>query len=351
MRLVPSRRGTLGIVALAALAALPAVAQGAVAKVTVAGFVKSQNADLQSYYPTRTTIHVGDSVKFVFQGFHTVTFPANKRVPPILPSRTTNPATNDAAGAPFWWGGTTPQLMANPKVFGPVGRGVETGTQFLNSGVPGGPAAFSYTVKFPKAGTFKYGCGLHPNMTGVVTVVPKKAAVPSAADRVALGKAEETADRATVTSLNKTGAARPATSMTITVAPGTNRATLFRFYPRRATVPAGSVVTFKLSGRNEVHTVSFGSGPVFQQVGQTFGGEPPTFLFGPMPTYATQPPAAGIPSVTPTAHGNGYVSSGLLSDTDIPGLPHTFKVRFPTPGTYQYICFIHEDMGAIIVVT
>ena len=42
--------------------------------------------------------------------------------------------------------------------------------------------------------------------------------------------------------------------------------------------------------------------------------------------------------------------SGIVTDPDIPG-PSTFKVRFPTPGTYTYACMIHEDMDGVIVVT
>jgi len=351
MGLVRSRRGALGIVALAALAALPAIAQGATAQVTVGGFVKSQNADLQGFYPTRTTVHQGDSVKFVINGFHTVAFPASKRKPTVLPSSTTSPATNDAAGAPYWWGGTTKQLQFNPAAVGPAGGRVVNGKTYMNSGAPMGPRALVYTVKFPKLGTFKYGCAIHKNMTGAITVVPKRAAVPTPAQRAALGRAELAADRATVAALNKTQSAKPSATTTITAGVGTNRVSLYRFFPRQTTVPAGSVVTFKLASRNEVHTVSFGTGAIFNQLGQAFGGNPPDFLVNSAIMYPTDPPAAGIPSVTPTAHGNGFVGAGLLSDPDIPGLPHTFKVKFPTPGTYQFICFIHENMGATIVVT
>jgi plastocyanin len=345
MALVRSRRGAVGLIALAALAALPALAQAATVQVTVGGFVKPLNADLQAFYPTRTSVHQGDSVKFVFGGFHTVYF--GKPGPPVVPSGATNPPTNDAAGVPFWWAGT-PALRGAPKVFLPAGKGVANGT-YLSSGAPPGPR-FSYTVKFPKVGTFKYGCGLHPGMTGQVTVVPRKGAVPSAADSKALGRAELAADSATARALTKTASARPATSTTITTGPGTARFTLLHFFPKRATVPAGSVVTFKLAGRNEIHTITFGKGPVLQQVGQTFVGPPPVIAFSPLGAYPTDPPGAGIPSVTPDAHGNGLVNSGIVTDPKIPG-PSTFKVRFPTPGTYTYACMIHEDMFGTVVVT
>ena len=348
MGLVSSRRGVLGIAALAALAALPAVAQGATAQVTVAAFVKPLNADLQSFYPARTFIHQGDSVRFVVQGFHTVTF--GKHGPPISPAGGSNPATNDAAGTPFWWGGTTPQLQLTPAMILPRGKGVETGSQLLNSGVPQGNRSI-YTVKFPKVGTFKYGCSVHPHMKGVVTVVPKAGAVPSAADRKALARAEEAADRASAQALNKKDLAKPANSTTITAGSGTTRLSLYRFYPKKVTVPAGTVVTFKLQSRNEVHTITFGNEAVLTQVGQGFIGGPPQFLMSGLGAYSSDPPGT-VPSMTPTAHGNGFVNSGLVTDPGIPGPnPHSFKVRFPTPGTYFYACMIHENMFGMIVVT
>jgi plastocyanin len=188
-------------------------------------------------------------------------------------------------------------------------------------------------------------------MVGQVTVAPKTAAVPSAAAVRTLARAELAADRAAATALVRANRARPAATRTITTGPGTARYTVTSFFPKRATVPAGSTVTFRLAGVNEFHTVSFGNPRIFQQVGQTFLGPPPTIAFGPLVVYPTDPPAAGPPAVTPTAHGNGYVGSGFLADPPLPGLPHTFRVRFPTPGTYTYVCFLHEDMVGQIVVT
>jgi plastocyanin len=350
MGLVPSRRGLLGVLALAALAALPAAASAATVQVTVGTFVKPINTDMDAFYPTRTSVRVGDTVRFVFAGFHTVTFPGGQRVArPEIPAGSQNPPTNDASGAPYWWGGTTRALRGNPRVFLPVGGRSYSGTQYLNSGIPQGPR-FSYTVKFTKAGTFKFRCSIHPKMAGQVTVAPKNAAVPSAAELKRLGAAELAADRAAATAVVRVQRAKPSATRTITAGPGPARFTVTSFFPKRATVPAGSTVTFKLAGKNEFHTVSFGTPQIFQRIGPTFIGPPPVIAFGPLVVYPTDPPAAGPPAVTPTAHGDGYVGSGFLSDPGLPGPPHTFRVRFPTPGTYTYVCFLHEDMGGQIVV-
>jgi plastocyanin len=45
--------------------------------------------------------------------------------------------------------------------------------------------------------------------------------------------------------------------------------------------------------------------------------------------------------------GTQYLSSGTLTGPKA----LVFTVKFPTPGTYQYVCLIREGMGGVIVVT
>ncbi len=94
----------------ATLVALPAMASAATTDVQVGDMNAKLGADMTAYYPSRIVVHKGDSVKFVFRGFHTATFlKIGTKMPPfIAPTGATNPPTNDAAGAPFWWGGSTP---------------------------------------------------------------------------------------------------------------------------------------------------------------------------------------------------------------------------------------------------
>jgi hypothetical protein len=109
-------------------------------------------------------------------------------------------------------------------------------------------------------------------------------------------------------------------------------------------------VTFKMSARNEVHTVSFGPTAFLENVGKAaFQGN--GLEVGSEGFYPSDPPAAGPPSVTAASHGNGFVSSGVLSDpgTGIPA-PHAFTVTFPQAGTFKYICLIHTEMHGTITV-
>src|SRR6476620_4789967 len=64
--------------------------------------------DFDAFFPTSTEIHVGDSVKWSINGFHSVTFLAKgQKQPPLIVTSLTNPIVGslDAAGKPFWFNG------------------------------------------------------------------------------------------------------------------------------------------------------------------------------------------------------------------------------------------------------
>ena len=66
-------------------------------------------------------------------------------------------------------------------------------------------------------------------------------------------------------------------------------------------------------------------------------------------TYPSDPPGTP-PSVSPTSHGNGFVSSGVLVDPGLQGGPKAFTFRFPTAGIYDFRCMIHPSMRGRITV-
>ena len=68
--------------------------------------------------------------------------------------------------------------------------GVENGTKLVGSGLftgNGNPPKFVLT--FTKAGTYQYQRAIHPNMNAAITVLPRRAAVPSPAADLAHEKA------------------------------------------------------------------------------------------------------------------------------------------------------------------
>jgi plastocyanin len=144
---------------------------------------KKAHLDFNGFFPSVNRIHVGDSISFAINGFHTVSFLAKGQArPPLIILAPTSLISGklDAAGAPFWLNGQPTQVI-NPIVAAPSGGKKYAGKGFLSSGLPapsGPPKPF--VVKFTKAGTFTFNCLVHPGMKGVVKVVPKSRPAPSA---------------------------------------------------------------------------------------------------------------------------------------------------------------------------
>ncbi len=207
-----------------------------------------------------------------------------------------------------------------------VGSGVVDGT-YQNSGVlttvPAGqdfgpfpPFVVphqDYTLSFPTAGDFDYYCLVHGvMMKGTVHVAPAGTAYPfTQAQYDAQGAAEARAIR---TDGNRLRAAALATASQHHVVMGADDGTamVMRFLRPSVTVHVGDTVVFDNStSMGSPHTVTFGEEP--------------------------QGPALEnyLPSAT---YGGGDLSSFVP-----PGL--TFSVTFTAPGTYSYICALHDVQG------
>ena len=82
-------------------------------------------------------IHVGDSVSFAINGFHTVSFLSGAAPPGLIVPAPTNPVSGklDAGGAAFWFNGQPNQII-NPMVGAPAGgkQHVVLGEKLLDIG-------------------------------------------------------------------------------------------------------------------------------------------------------------------------------------------------------------------------
>ncbi|HEU0129599.1 MAG TPA: cupredoxin domain-containing protein [Mycobacteriales bacterium] len=113
-------------------------------------------------------------------------------------------------------------------------------------------AGSRYPRRFASAGTFRYHCAIHPDMTGTVTVPSANGAVPpprpAAAPRAATG-----------TTATGNGAAAPPGPGA--ARPGSARVTVvdFAFRPGRVAVHVGDTVTWANAGQSP-HTVTAGDG-------------------------------------------------------------------------------------------
>jgi plastocyanin len=308
---------------------------------------------INQFLPAKVVITAGDSVTFSSASFHTVTYNP-KPIPLIMPdpAKGTYTGISDAAGAPFYFDGQ-PKLIYNPQAFGPFGPKTISGVVPASSGglsprsEKAPPATATYT--FPKPGTYKLFCTLHPGMKGTVVVKPAGAAVPKTPAQVkAQALQAQTAAYPKAIALNNTKVAAP---NTVLMGVGGGVAML-AYYPKVLTVKAGTTVNFVNKSSSEVHNIVLGPKKYIEQFGKTTDifptapGSPnqatPILPFGTDPKPLTY---AGA-----TTHGNGFFATQLTAGAPI-GLPHASRVTFSTPGTYKYYCFIHgPDMGGTIVV-
>ena len=352
-------RGAVLAGALVAAIAVPASASAATKTVQAGPFGGAQAqfqqsfGDANEFFRRTVTIHRGDRVRWNIFGFHTVTFVPRGDAPPglIVPDPATPVAdVRDAAGQLFWFNGQ-PSLRPNPLVALPQGSRTHDPGELANSGLPlGAGAPPPYTLKFPRTGSFRYLCIVHPGMEGTVKVVKPNRAIPSARKdrRVAnrqLGRTLRAVKRLT------TGAGL---TLDKTMQAGNDRrsgATIFRYFPAQPAYKVGDTVTLQMPPRTtEVHTFTFGPSngqdAYNDQLAAGLLGE----VFDPRGAYPSEPPPA-VSSYTGTNHGNGFWNSGILDGDAATPLPASTQVTFTAPGSFALICLIHPFMTSTVTVT
>jgi plastocyanin len=327
----------LVLAVLIATQVVPAAAQDAHA------IVGAQSADKGNqglaFLPSELWVHVGDSVLWTFatDEVHTVSF--------LKPGQIRPPFQVGCPGT-----GTTPD-----------GSSFD-GTACVNSGVLG--EGKTYTVRFPTAGNFKLVCLVHAYMTGVVHVLNVSETLPhdqafydrqaqnaraellsdasrlegrglAAAERAFGHEGEEGAEEEVQTPKAVTAGIA---EVVVTTGGGVDTSSVMRFQRDKIVVHVGDTVEWTNLGSAVNHTV-------------TFGIEPPD----PMP------PSSGVTVDSDGARHavigspTGNVNSGFLGPAgqDRPGVPQTplgvtrFRVTFTAPGTFHYICALHDNLGMV----
>lgn len=273
-----------------------------------------------AFYPNALTVHRGDVVVFTDYLIepHTVTFGV------------TGPIAN-----PFAY--FAPQNLSGP------GTATFTNTGILNSGllVPQGPFGNTLTLTVDVApGTYAFRCALHPLMQGTITVVADSQKLPytdlqyqkMAHSRmtVDIAHARDIAEASALAA--ETAADIGGTGIEVAIGGGDGVSTVMRFFPSDLTIHVGDTVHFVNRDPYTPHTV-------------TFGEEPPGGDAG------LQAPAnRSYPWDTTTLYDGSFnLNSGFL----LPFVPwgNTFAVTFTAPGTYPYICGLHDMMGMTGTVT
>jgi plastocyanin len=148
---------------------------------------------------------------------------------------------------------------------------------------------------------------------------------------------------------------------TVTAQAGAGQDTveLLTFLPEKVRIRVGDTVTWKFEG--DLHTVSFTTGtrpaglvipssqaPPGEVIPRGFlpvpGGPEGVTMVNPLWVFPTRKADQPVEKYS----GTGFVNSGIMSRTALfPGTPpiQTFSVTFDTPGTFQYLCLLHQEFG------
>jgi plastocyanin len=265
-----------------------------------------------AFLPNELWVHVDDSIEFTFatEEVHTVTF-----LQQDTSTQQTRPA--NTAGCP---GALPPDGRTDdPSSF--------DGSKCVNSGRE---TSGSYTVTFPTAGNFKVVCLVHANMTGAVHVLKRVEPLPYdqrtydflakrqantlLADGAGLvGQAVATAEQAGANAISA------GIGEVVATGGGSSTLTVMRFLRDSIIVHVGDTVEWTNPASGNVTLASDG---------------------------ARQ---ATINSIDDSVH-SGFIQAAQQDRTNSPqtalGVTR-FRVTFNTPGTFNYICALHDELGMV----
>ena len=291
-----------------------------------------------AFLPNEFWIHAGDSIRWTFPTHerHTLTF--------LKPGQTRPAGFGPVFGVPVGCPGVTPDGSSFD------GSSCVTSDVLLlpeNSGV--GTVAPTYSVTFPSTGNFKFVCLIHADMTGVVHVAAVSATLPhdqpfydqegQSQQSLLLGDASRLQGRGTP---GGTGADQGADvavgvgEVVTTTGAGSQTASLMRFLRNTIVIAVGETVEFTSLDPSINHTVTFGIEPSDPR--------PPSLNVGPTSDGARQ----AVISSTSDSVNSGFLTPAPQDRAGLamapPGVTR-FRVTFTSPGTYNYICAVHDQLG------
>jgi len=207
----------------------------------------------------------------------------------------------------------------------------------------------TYSVTFPAAGNFKFVCLIHADMTGVVHVVDASETLPQYQDfydREAQGEqvllladASRLEGRRTPRNQDRGQSNDVAVGIgeiVTTTGGGSQTASLMRFLGDTIVVQVGDTVEWTSLDPSINHTVTFGAEPA-----------------DPRPRSANVQLTSDGARQAVISSPTDSVNSGFLSPApqdramlaqSSPGVTR-FRVTFPSPGTFNYICAVHDQLG------
>jgi len=291
-----------------------------------------------AFLPNELWVHAGDTVHWTFATHekHTLTFLKPGQIRPAA----IGPVFPVEIGCP----GTTPDGSSFDG-----SSCLHSGAFLLDDTVPT-TSVPSYSVRFPSTGNFKFVCLFHSDMTGQVHVLDLSQPLPHTQDFYDReGHREQALLLAATSPLQGRGtpSAEDGAQNSVAAGNGAILATtgggsvttaLMRFVRDTIVVHVGDTVEWINLHPSINHTVTFGTEPV-----------DPRTISSNVQTTSDGARQATIGSPTDN------VNSGYLSPTpqDRANLAQAapnvarFRVTFTSPGTFNYICALHDDLGMI----
>jgi plastocyanin len=334
MRSVPKPVASFVVAAIMVAGAI-STAQAAQWQATVGAESPDLGSQVLGFLPNELWIHTGDSVQWIFLTHekHTLTF--------LKPGQTRPVGFGPTFGVPIGCPGLTPDGSSFD------GSACVTSGVLLLGADTGPPASTpTYSVTFPAAGNFKFVCLLHADMTGTVHVLGLSATLPhdqafydqqaQGAKALLLSEASRLERRGTPGAAQNNSVAAGTGEIVTTTAAGSQTASLSHFLPGTIVVQVGDTVEWTNLDPSISHTVTFGTEPadprpVSTNVSLTSDGARQAVIGSP-----TDRVHSGY--LTPTPQDRANLAQAPLNVT-------RFRVTFTSPGVFNYICALHDELG------
>ena len=307
-------------------------------QVSVGAESPNRGSQALAFLPNELWVHAGDSILWTFPTHerHTLTF--------LKPGQTRPPGFGPTFGVPVGCPGLTPDGSSFDG-----SACVTTGVLLLPEDPEPTATAPTYSVTFPAAGNFKFVCLIHADMTGVVHVVDASETLPHYQDfydREAQGEqvllladASRLEGRGTPGNQDRGQSNDVAVGIgeiVTTTGGGSQTASLMRFLRDTIVVQVGDTVEWTSLDPSINHTVTFGAEPA-----------------DPRPRSANVQLTSDGARQAVISSTTDSVNSGFLSPApqdramlaqSAPGVTR-FRVTFASPGTFNYICAVHDQLG------
>lgn len=138
-------------------------------------------------------------------------------------------------------------------------------------------------------------------------------------------------------------------NLTVLVGAGTGTSAINAYFPSSVRVRSGDTVSWKMNAGADPHTVTFIDQPEsLRDIVPMPGGQSSDFIMNPDLLFPTRREGEPVES-----YDGQYVNSGIFFPqplgSSIPQIK-SFSLKFEAPGTYAYVCGIHEFHRGVVIV-